>query len=91
MENAELLRKIIRAKKKLIKMMRELEAQSDMEFGLMETLPEIYIHRGIGEVSRMLDVFVVASKTEIPENPLSYSTEVDGIKLLSVTGGNDGL
>ena len=90
MENIELLNKIIRAKKRLIKMMEDFEKQSDVEFGYLDKLPEIYVHRGIGEVSRILDQFMVAEKSEIPENPLVFRVEHDGIKLLSMGGGEDG-
>ena len=84
METAELIVKIARAKKRLNKMMEDLEKQSEIQVGYMDKLPEIYIHSGIGDISRLLDRFMVSEKSEVPEHPYIFRIDVEGIEFCTL-------
>lgn len=86
MENLELLSKIAKEKKKLIKLIDELESQSDIRFGYSAKLPEIFIFSGIGDISRITDKFMVATESKIGDYPLEFSLEYEGIRFYSITG-----
>jgi len=86
MENTELLTKIARTKKRLCKMMEELEQQSDIRFGFTDKVPEVYVHHGIGDISRCTDQFMVADKSGMEEYPILFRTELEGVAFIELTG-----
>ena len=88
-ETKDLLMQLVRAKKRLSKLMNDIEEQSFIKFGFTDKLPEIHIYEGIGEVARELDQFATTKKTEIDDFPYEMRIEQDGIVFFSMYGNEE--